>query len=296
MIDTSNMGIMANLVQPVSSTMSSHMISKKDTDSDSALSVDESGISSELFSSYDLDNNSLLSQSELTSAIDTALSQFNGEMPSKEEFQSILSDFGFEAPNNSNSNNLSSSQKETISSVLENYDASNLSKSDALEIVSAFKEAGIQPGNGLESAMAEAGFDAQEVGTLAGVQGEAGGGDQGGRPPGGGGGQGGGGGGSSEEEYDTMDLNQDGVVSADEIAEYYGIDDTSTAEELSSNQQNSLDNLKLLMDTLKLNSSDESVDSSNFDGLLKNINNQNNNSQINTYLQNSNSSSMFDYA
>jgi len=291
------MSIMANLIQPTSSTMSSNMISKKDKDSDSSLSIDEMGVSSELFSSYDLDSDSLLSQSELTTAIDTAMSQFDGEMPSKEEFQSVLSDFGFEAPTNSTSNNLSSSQRDTISSVLENYDSSNLSQSDALEIVAAFKEAGIQPSSELASVMEEAGFDAHEVGTLAGVgaQGQAGSGSSSGGPSAGGGGQGGGAS-SSEEEYDVMDTNLDGVVSADEIEAYYGTSSDDSSDNLSSNQQNSLDNLKLLMDTLKSNSEDNSINSNSFDGLLKAINNQNNNSEVNNYLQNSTTSSVFDYA
>jgi Ca2+-binding EF-hand superfamily protein len=263
------------------------MISKKDSDSDSALSISEMGVSSDLFSSYDLDSDSLLSQSELTTAIDTAMSQFDGEMPSKEEFQSVLSDFGFETPRGSNNNSLSSSQKETISSVLENYDSSNLSQSDALEIVAAFKEAGIKPSAELASAMEEAGFDAQEVGTLAGVgaKGQAGGG------PSGGGGQK-----SSEEEYDAMDTNEDGVVSASEIEAYYGTNNDNTSEGLSSNQQNSLDNLQLLMETLKSSGEDDSISSNSFSGLLKAINNQNNHSEINTYLQNSNTSNSFGYA
>jgi len=284
------MSIMANLIQPSSSTMASNMISKKDTDSDSALSIDEIGVSSDLFSSYDLDSDSLLSQSEITTAIDTAMSSYEGKMPSKEEFQSILSDFGFEAPSGTSSNNLSTSQLDTISSVLENYDASNLSQSDALEIVAAFKEAGIQPSSELKSAMEEAGFDAHEVGSLAGVagQGQAGGGPSGGGQSGGSS--------SSEEDYDSMDTNEDGVVSTAELEAYYGTSSESSSENLSSNQQNSLDNLKLLMDALKSNSENKTIDSSNFEGLLKAINDQNNNSEINTYLQNTNTSSKFGYA
>jgi len=294
MIDTTNMSIMANLIQPSSSIMASNMISKKDTDSDSALSIDEIGVSSDLFSSYDLDSDSLLSQSEITTAIDTAMSSFDGKMPSKEEFQSVLSDFGFEPPSASGSNNLSTSQLDTISSVLENYDSSNLSQSDALEIVTAFKEAGIQPSAELASAMEEAGFDAHEVGSLAGIggQGQAAGQGAGG-PSGGGQGSGSS---SAEEEYEAMDTNEDGVVSTAELEAYYGTSATDSSENLSSKQQNALDNLKLLMDTLKSNSEDNTINSSSFDGLLKAINTQNNNSEINTYLQNTNTSSKFGYA
>lgn len=81
----------------------------------------------------------------------------------------------------SSEDSLSFSQLETISSVLENYDADNLSQSDAQSIVAAFQDAGIEPSSELASAMEEAGFDAQEVGGLAGVQG--GGGPAGGMPP-----------------------------------------------------------------------------------------------------------------
>ncbi len=295
MIDTTNMGIMASLIQPSSNVMANHMISKKDSDSDSSLKISEMGIDSEAFTSYDLNTDGLLSKSELTTAIDTAMSQFDGEMPTKEQFQSILSDFGFEAPTGSQNSSLSSSQQETISSVLENYDANNLSKSDALEIVAAFKEAGIQPGAELESAMSEAGFDAKEVGTLAGVgaQGQAASGGSGGGPSGGGGG--GGGSDVSSEEYDVMDLNEDGVVTTAEMEEYYGTSDSTG--DLSQSTQNTFDNLQLLMQTLKSSGETDPTNSNSFDGLLKAINNQNSNSELNTYLQSSNTtSSLFGYA
>lgn len=65
------------------------------------------------------------------------------------------------------SSSLTDSQLETISSVLAEYDSSNISESDAQSIVSAFEEAGIEPSEDLASAMEEAGFSAQEVGSLA---------------------------------------------------------------------------------------------------------------------------------
>jgi hypothetical protein len=71
----------------------------------------------------------------------------------------------------STSDSLSYSQIETISSVLENYDADNLSQSDAQSIVAAFQNANIEPSAELASAMEEAGFDAHEIGSLAVVQG-----------------------------------------------------------------------------------------------------------------------------
>ena len=292
MIDTANMGIMANFIQPTSSNISTQMISKKDSDADSSLSIEEMGVSDDIFSSYDSDSNGLVSNSELTTAIETAMSQYDGTMPSKEDFQSMLSSFGFEVPSGSESTSTtttsSSSQAETISSILAEYDADNLSESDAKSIVAAFQEAGIEPSEELVSAMAEAGFDAKEVGTLAGV-----------------GPQGGGGGGQmsssdSSEVYDDMDTNEDGTVSIAELQAAYSSSSTSSTTSVSSNQQNALDNLSVLMDVLKASNTSEdgtsSVDTKSFDGILKAINNQNNNSQINTYLQNTTSSSLFGYA
>ena len=75
----------------------------------------------------------------------------------------------------SSSNSLSSTQLETISSVLENYDTDNLSQSDAQSIIAAFEDAGIEPSAELASAMEEAGFDAREIGDLAGGQSGGGG-------------------------------------------------------------------------------------------------------------------------
>jgi len=66
-------------------------------------------------------------------------------------------------------NQLLDEQKELVSSVLEEYDASSLSAEDASEIVASFQEAGIKPSRDLANTMREAGFSASEVGELAGV-------------------------------------------------------------------------------------------------------------------------------
>jgi len=291
MIDTANMGIMANFIQPTSSSISTQMISKKDSNDDSSLNIDEMGVSNDIFSSYDSDSNGLVSQSELTTAIDSAMSEFSGGMPSKEDFQSMLSSFGFEAP--TQSENISTSQEETISSVLAEYDADNLSQSDAKAIVAAFQDAGIEASEELVAAMEEAGFDAKEVGTLANV-------GQGGTPPAGGGGgeQAQSSSSEEEEEYDILDTNEDGIVSFEELQEAFGNSSTDETTTLSQNQQNALDNLSMLMDMLKIGAVNEEsvVDTKSFDGILKAINNQNNNSNINLYLQNTNTSSLSGYA
>lgn len=64
---------------------------------------------------------------------------------------------------------LSDEQKEAINAVLSDYDASSLTEQDAKEIVSAFQGAGIQPSKEFADALDSAGFNAREIGGLAGV-------------------------------------------------------------------------------------------------------------------------------
>jgi hypothetical protein len=78
----------------------------------------------------------------------------------------------------SGQSSLTDDQLQTITDVLSEYDVDSLTSTDALTIVEAFQEAGISPGQELEEAMSEAGFDAQEIGQLAGVDDE-----QAGAPP-----------------------------------------------------------------------------------------------------------------
>lgn len=64
---------------------------------------------------------------------------------------------------------ISDYQKVEIASILENYDSTSLSKEDAQAIVSSFQDLGINPSKELAETMSESGFDAFEVGSLAGV-------------------------------------------------------------------------------------------------------------------------------
>lgn len=73
--------------------------------------------------------------------------------------------------------NLTEDQQNVISETLSKYDVENLTEADALSIVEAFSEAGIQPGGALEKAVASSGFDAKSIGDLAEVS------DGGNRPP-----------------------------------------------------------------------------------------------------------------
>ena len=81
------------------------------------------------------------------------------------------------AQSTSSSSSLTTAQLETISSVLDSYDSSNLSASDAASIIASFEEAGIEASSDLQSAMEDLGFDAKEVGDLGGA------GAKGGMPP-----------------------------------------------------------------------------------------------------------------
>ena len=89
----------------------------------------------------------------------------------------IMADLTKSTSSTSATSSLTTAQLETISSVLENYDSSNLSASDAASIIASFEEAGIEASSDLQSAMEDLGFDAKEVGDLGGA------GAKGGMPP-----------------------------------------------------------------------------------------------------------------
>ena len=62
---------------------------------------------------------------------------------------------------------ISADQKESMTKVLSQFDANNLSSADAKKITTAFKKIGVEPGRALEEVMAASGFNAQQVGQLA---------------------------------------------------------------------------------------------------------------------------------
>jgi hypothetical protein len=116
------------------------------------------------------------------------------------------------------SQSLTDSQLETIGSVLSQYDSENLSEADAQAIVESFQAAGIQPGKALEEAMSAEGFDAKEVGSLAGVGGPGGAGGMPPPPPP-----------PSEEEVSSISSLLDTLLNSDEEDE-----DSTTTSELTS--------------------------------------------------------------
>ena len=60
---------------------------------------------------------------------------------------------------------LTSDQAQTISDILSQYDAENVSDDDAKAIFQAFKDAGITPAKGMKEAIEAAGFDAEDLRT-----------------------------------------------------------------------------------------------------------------------------------
>ncbi|NVJ97925.1 MAG: hypothetical protein HWE25_07225 [Alphaproteobacteria bacterium] len=105
---------------------------------------------------------------------------------------------------------LSDDQKNLISETLSNYDPDNLTAEDAKAIATTFRDAGIQPGKELASAMEDAGFDAREVGELAGV-----------KPPKG----------PPPPPPQGQSLNTEGLQAIEDILEDYDLSDLSEEDE-----------------------------------------------------------------
>ena len=57
---------------------------------------------------------------------------------------------------------LTDEQKETVNSILSNYDSSTMTKADFESMKSEFEEAGIKPSEGLKGILEEAGFEVPE--------------------------------------------------------------------------------------------------------------------------------------
>lgn len=257
-------------MMPSVSNISKDMIIQNDKNDDDSLSIDELDIEESLFNSIDSDSDGLLTKNEIATAIDAALSDFGGEMPSKEEFSSMLSELGLELPEPPEK----PSSEGFVSELMSSYDTDgdSLLSADEVSILTdeEFSALDTDEDGSISQDELTAAVDSASKGEGAPPP-----------PPGGGGG-----GGSSEEEtYSQYDLNEDGIVSQEELAEALGIGESE--EETETTSDSTLDNIKLLFETLKLNSDDnENLDISNFSSLMKMANNQNNASDLNTYVNN----------
>lgn len=275
--------------------ISKDIISKSDTNSDSSLSIDELGINQDQFSALDSNSDSLVTQDEIASAIDNKLSSYNGEMPSKEDFASMLSDLGLEMPETPAKKEGSSSAGSDFSSlIMSQYDSNGDSSLSSDEVSTLTdNEFSALDSNGDETISTDELSSAFEQVASSNNTSTT----QSAPPPSGGSGTSV----TSSTEYDEDDTNKDGVVSQEEKNAALGIstDGTTSSTSVASNQDTK-DSIKLLLDTIKLNSQDSSkeVDLSNFKNIMKMMNNQNNNSDLNTYVSNlsSSTSSKFSYA
>ena len=272
-------------MMPPTSGISRDIVSQNDKDGDSSLSIDELGIDEEQFSALDSNSDSLVTQDEIASAIDNKLSSFDGSMPSKDEFASLLSDLGLQMPEPPQKQ-ASKESEDFASMIMSNYDSNSdsslsldelsLLSSDEFSALDSNSDGSISTDE-LTSAVEQVSSNARTAPTT--------------KPSGGGSVV------SSSEEYDELDTNKDGIVSQEEKNAALGISSTQST----TSNEDMKDTLKLLLDTIKLNAQNnsENMDLSSFKNIMKMMNNQNNSSDLNTYvsnLSNSNSSSKFSYA
>ncbi len=282
-----------SMMSPVSN-ISKDIVAQNDKDSDSSLSIDELGVDEEQFSALDSDGDGLVTQDEIASAIDSKLASFDGEMPSKEEFASLLSDLGLEMPEPPAKPNENSAMSDDFSSmIMSQYDSNGDSSlsSDEVSLLSSDEFSALDTNSDGTISTDELSSAFEQVASS---------GTPPPPPPSGGGQMASSSSSSSSEEYDELDTNKDGVVAQEEKNTALGISSSDTSTTSTSSNQETKDSLKLLLDTIKLNaqnSSDE-LNLNSFKNIMKMVNNQNNSSDLNTYLSNlsSNNSSKISYA
>ncbi len=275
-------------MMPPVSNISKDIVTQNDKNSDSSLSIDELEINEEQFSALDTNSDGLVTQNEIASAIDTKLSSFDGQMPTKEEFSSLLSDLGLQMPTPPEKQT-SEQSSEFASMLMSNYDSNNdsLLTSDEVSLLSEDEFSNLDSNSDgsistdeLTSAVEQVSSNARTAPTT--------------KPSGGGSVV------SSSEEYDELDTNKDGIVSQEEKNAALGISTQDTISTSSTSNEEIKDTLKMLLDTIKLNAqnSSENIDLSSFKNIMQIMNNQTNNSELNSYVKNlsSSNSSTFNYA
>lgn len=273
--------------------ISRSLITQNDSNNDSSLSIEELGINEEQFSALDGNGDSLVTQDEIASAIDNKLASFNGEMPSKEEFASLLSDLGLEMPKPPESKENSATGDDFSSLIMSKFDSDgdSLLSSSEVSLLSDEEFSSLDTNSDGSISSDELSSAYEQVASASGATQSA-------PPPSGGGGSGAS---LSEEEYDELDTNKDGVVSQEEKNAALGIStDSETSSTAFASNEDTKNSLKLLLDTIKLNSqnSSEELNLSSFQNIMKMMNNQSNNNELNTYVSNLSTSisSKFSYA
>ena len=278
------------LMSPTSN-ISKSLITQNDSNNDSSLSIDELGLDEDQFSTLDTNSDSLVTQDEIASAIDSKLSSFDGKMPSKDEFASLLSDLGLEMPEPPTSKQSSASGDDFSSLIMSQYDSDDdsLLSSSEVSLLSDEEFSALDTNTDGSISAEELSGAYQQVASASGATQST--------PPSGGGSVTS----SSEEEYDELDTNKDGIVSQEEKNAALGISTNSeTSSTATASNDETKNTLKLLLDTIKQNSqnSSEELNLSSFKNIMKMMNNQSNNNELNTYVSNlsTSTSSKFSYA
>lgn len=281
---------------PSATELSSKVMETSDLNSDSLLSIDEVNISDETFSSMDEDGDGSLSSSELETSFSTMLDNIKNQTTSPKEFAELLTNMGLDVPappskggGMPNVSEMASdifSKNDTNEDGLLSVDELDISE-ELMSIIDSNEDGSITQGElsqGLKTLFesVESGEKSkEEVGdalTSLGVEPLQG--RPEGRP------EGGQGGGESAltDEYEEADLNEDGIVTTAEQAQYDGISSTDMADY-------TMDLVSTLMDALKNeNDSSDSMDLSKFKSIMSMVNNETQDNstaqKLNAYISN----------
>jgi len=264
--------------KPSASDFASEIMEANDVDGTSSLSIEEIGLSSEEFSSYDSDGDGSLSSEELEETLSSKLDSIKNQELTPESFASFLSEMGVsvpQAPTQGQAPNATQIASDIFSASDVNEDGimtqDELGVSDDIFSSLDTDADGSITQEELEESLStlfssvESGETSkEEAGSVLSALGVKP--PEGGKPAGGGGG--GGVAATTEEEYDEADANEDGIVTATEQAEYDGT--TTTAEDYALNL------VSKLFEALEAESTDstESLDLSSFKSVMSMVNNQ----------------------
>ena len=223
--------------------ISRSLITQNDSNNDSSLSIEELEIDEEQFSALDGNGDSLVTQDEIAS---------------------LLSDLGLEMPKPPESKENSAAGDDFSSLIMSKFDSDgdSLLSSSEVSLLSDEEFSSLDTNSDGSISSDELSSAYEQVASASGATQSA-------PPPSGGGG---GGASSSEEEYDELDPNEDGIVSQEEKNAALGIStDSETSSTAVASNDETKNTLKLLLDTIKLNSqnSSEELNLSSFQNIMK---------------------------
>jgi len=278
--------------QPTSTELVSEIMEASDVDGSDSLSIEEIGLSSDEFSSYDSDQDGFLSADELEETLSSKLDSMKDETLTPETFASFLSEMGVEVPP-APQGQQGPSASQIASDVFSDgdTDADGLMTQDELGISDdlfasldsdedgSITQEELEEGlSSLFSSIDSGEITKEEAGSVLSALGV--------KPPEGSQSTGTGSTSSSSETiYDAADANEDGVVTAAEQADYDGTS-TTTAQDYALNL------VSKLFEALQSESTDDSetLDLSSFKSVMSMVNNETQTAktaeQLNTYVSN----------